>query len=263
MAAMYFFKKFIGTLLMPLPLGLALLAAALVLLGLTRRQRLGRWLALASLLLLFLTSSHWVAWHFDHFLTVRYPPWRVSAHSLKNAPSVVVVLGGGSINDARLPPVAQLSLVSLDRLIEGIRLYRALAPVNPQARLVLSGGGKPAGSGDAGIMRQVALSLGIPGSAMRLETRSLDTASQARRLKPMLGTHPFLLVTSAVHMPRAIALFQAQGLHPIAAPSDRLGLGMAPRWQAWQPDPANLNDFTAAWHEILGRAWAGLRGETR
>lgn len=30
----------------------------------------------------------------------------------------------------------------------------------------------------------------------------------------------FLLVTSAIHMPRAMQIFQDRGLHPIAAPTD-------------------------------------------
>ncbi len=255
---MFFLKKLIGMLLMPLPVALGLLLAALVLFWRQRRFRLARWLASAAWLLLFLAGSQWMAWQLEGPLTGRYPPWRVSQAG-SGAPATIVVLGGGKHRNARLPIVARLTQVSLNRLVEGIRLYRALHAIQPGERLLLSGG--PRRAPEALLMRQVALALGVPDAALELETTSLDTPSQARHLKPMLGARPFLLVTSAVHMPRAMALFKRQGLDPIPAASDWTASSPS-NWMSWLPNAATLQDASAAWHEILGRLWESLRGET-
>lgn len=272
---MFLFKKFLGGLLMPLPLALALLFAALILLWFTRRQRVGKALATAALLLLFFASSRWMAWWVSRPLTFRYPPWRVAARQpaapprlAPNAgvqialPARIVVLGGGAVPNRNLPLVARLSPASLDRLIEGIRVYRALSSGNANERLVLSGG-SIWGTPEAALMARLAHDLGIPRAGMRLDTRSRDTEDEARDLQPLLGAQPFLLVTSAVHLPRAMALFEKRGLHPIPVPADGAAAHGPGGWHDLIPAADDLVDTTAAWHEMLGRWWGDLRGETQ
>lgn len=72
----------------------------------------------------------------------------------------------------------------------------------------------------------------------------------------MWSVRPFksaLLVTSAVHMPRAMAVFQRAGLPVIASTTDVVIIdGSHDIWD-WLPDAAALNLTTAA-----AKEWAGL-----
>jgi uncharacterized SAM-binding protein YcdF (DUF218 family) len=112
-------------------------------------------------------------------------------------------------------------------------------------------------------MRALALDLGVPDSTIVIEDRSLDTKDQAVEIASMVGHEPFLLVTSAMHMPRSMSLFVNQGTAPIAAPTDHI----ARRSETIHPGgfyPSSLNMRAArtAWREFLGLVWAKIRGQT-
>ncbi len=161
----------------------------------------------------------------------------------------IVVLGGGQTEVPNMPPNSLLNSVSIDRLVEGVRLYRQL----PHAKLILSGGGENAKISEANHLSQVAAWFGIPKENILLETKSVNTKTEARAIKPMIGKEPFYLVTSAIHMPRAMALCQAQGLNPIAAPTDFSYYWNNKSWGLMIiPSPYNLCYLSIAMHEILG-----------
>ena len=90
-----------------------------------------------------------------------------------------------------------------------------------------------------------------------------DTEEEAARLREQLGDAPVALVTSAWHLPRAMALCAARGLHVLPCPTDFL-YGTPPRWRwsdyLWEV-PA-LERSTVAVHERLGRWWSQLRRRT-
>ena len=130
----------------------------------------------------------------------------------------VVVLGSANITDSTLPESNQLDTASLYRLVEGIRIQRQL----PQTLLVLSGGAHQDPRTNAEVARTVAESLGMNSGRMVTEERPHNTVEEAKLLQPMLKDMPFILVTSAAHMERAMKLFQEAGTHPIAAPTDFL-----------------------------------------
>lgn len=56
-------------------------------------------------------------------------------------------------------------------------------------------------------MEKLAESLGIPAKAIHLEIHSDDTYTEAQNVLPLVGHKPFILVTSAYHMPRSVGLF--------------------------------------------------------
>ncbi len=72
---------------------------------------------------------------------------------------------------------------------------------------------------DTEIMSRVAMDLGPDPRDIEVESRSKDTADQARVIKSFVGNYPFILVTSASHMPRSMALFKKAGLKPMPAPT--------------------------------------------
>ncbi len=170
----------------------------------------------------------------------------------------VVVLGGGHISDPRLPITGQISNSGLARLVEGIRIHQRLS----ESRLVLSGGVVFDPVSEAKTMADVAISIGVNQRSLLLETVSKDTKDQARNIKKITGNNRFILVTSASHMPRSMALFRKLGMKPIPAPTDyRIKKLQGIHPGSFFPSAMELRKMERAFHEYLGLAWAKLRGQ--
>ena len=135
---MFFVKKWLGSLLAPLPLGLGVAVAGLFFLWFSRRQRSGRILVTLGVAGLLLCSIGPLVNLLHGNLETRYPPYNIKDVPEDFRPAYIVVLGAGARPDARLPSTAQIGSNSLARLIEGIRIFRQ----NPGSRLLLSGVGK-------------------------------------------------------------------------------------------------------------------------
>ena len=126
------------------------------------------------------------------------------------------MLGGGHVSDPRLPANSQISAAALGRVVEGVRLYKAI----PGSKLLLSGGAVFDPVPEAEVMARIAVLLGVKPQDISLEPDSRDTADEAEIIAKMIGRERFILVTSASHMPRSMALFRKRGLQPIPAPTD-------------------------------------------
>ncbi len=255
---MFVAKKWLAALLMPLSLiGLLLLVGLLLLLAGRRRTGAGM-VAMATLTLLLLASAP-ISERIVAPLEYRHPP--IVDLGTVNHVSWIIVLGSGHTTTHDLPPNAELGRSALARLSEGVRLQQAL----PQATLLLSGGAVFDPVSNAHAMRRVAPLLGADMARLVVEERPRDTAEEARLIIERIGEQPFLLVTSASHMPRAMALFQGVGGQPIAAPTDYIVkhpvAGTDSHPGRWFPQPAHLADVQRAWHEYLGLLWSRLRGE--
>lgn len=261
---MFLFKKILSGFLYPLSLCLGILLLGVILLWNGRRQRQAKFLITLAAVILILYSYP----AFPDFLLRPLERWcppltdLTSLQKLQRDPQTairwIVVLGGGHAPDPQLPAASQLGATSLARLVEGIRLYRAL----PGSKLLVSGGPVFTSRPEAETMEQVARSLGVPQQDIILEPDSSDTREQSLLLKPKLHGKRFILVTSASHMPRSLALFHKSGLNPIPAPAGHL---VHQRREAFPgrlfPGSGNLHKAHVAWHEYLGLAWARLRGE--
>lgn len=93
-----------------------------------------------------------------------------------------------------------------------------------------------------------------------IENKSLDTADQARLISRIVGRDRFMLVTSAIHMPRSMALFRKSGLNPIPAPTNYIVVKQSrvhPR--AFFPGADSLDKMEAAVHEYLGLIWMHIQ----
>jgi len=123
----------------------------------------------------------------------------------------VVVLGGGQNNHPQLPVTNQISPESLVRLTEAVRIYRAI----PGSKIILSGDAIFNRVTEAETLSKTAVIMNINPRDLVLEDKSTDTEEEARYIQKIIGKDPFILVTSAFHMPRSMALFQKQGLSPI------------------------------------------------
>ncbi|HEY0884706.1 MAG TPA: YdcF family protein [Ramlibacter sp.] len=173
------------------------------------------------------------------------------------APAQAMVVLGGSIRGPRPPrrPYPDLG-ASADRLWHAARLHRAgKAPL-----LVLSGGTVLEGEApEAEAMRQFLVELGVPADAMVLESASVTTAENAAltaRLLRQRDIDQVLLVTSALHMRRARALFEREGIRVVPAPTDHQVVDRPFRLLDVVPDAEALEGSGHAIKEIVG-AWAG------
>ncbi len=245
-------RRMAATALMPLPVCLLLGFAGWILWSRGQRTKAGQTLVALSLVLLTVLGlppvGSALAGMLEHGL-VPFPGGPVD---------YVVVLGSGHVSDPELPVSSRLSEAGLYRLVEGLRIAQA----QPQSTLVLSGYGGADPRPNAEVYRDVAISLGFPVARIVTEGRPHTTAEEAELLEPLLRGHRFALVTSATHMPRAVALFRARDLVPVPAPTGYLSArvpGM--RVLDFVPEANALERAQRAWYEVLSRLWAHLRGD--
>ena len=246
------------------PLGLACL---LLLLGVVW-ARTRRVAIVLALVVLWVASSRFTAYTLMRSLEQRHP-------SLAGAPAAdaIVVLGGGTRSSDPPRPMTEVNEAG-DRLLYGALLYQGGA-----ADVVLVTGGsiewlQPAGiDAEANDMAALMRLLGVPPDALRLEADSRNTYENALFSQGMLaaeGLNVILLVTSAMHMPRSVPLFEAQGLRVTPAPTDYL-VSDAEWTNLWRgsfgamlinllPNVEYLTYTTRSLKEYIGIAVYSLRG---
>jgi uncharacterized SAM-binding protein YcdF (DUF218 family) len=130
------------------------------------------------------------------------------------------------------------------------------------SKLILSGGRGFDPVPNAKIMADVAIAIGLDKEDLVLESLSKDTEDEARLVQKIVGDDRFVLVTSAFHMPRSVALFKKLGMKPLPAPTghqvkERQGRSPAMVF----PRADNLRKAEMAFHEYLGSVWARIRGQ--
>lgn len=141
------------------------------------------------------------------------------------------------------------------------RLFRfaALARARPEARLVFAGGSGallPGRLREADVVRELLTSLGVEVDRIVFERASRNTYENAVNLKALVEPKPgeqWLLITSAVHMPRAVGVFRRLGWDVVADPVDYLSTGKA-RWL----DPDRGLDQRLGVLTIGIKEWLGL-----
>lgn len=259
----FLLKKLISYWLMPLPVCLVLLTVGFCLLRWPRWQRSGRRLIGAALLLLLLVTNKTFSVWITQPLESAYPAIPELALGAPLPPDLarcrfVVVLGSGHSDNDHFSSVNKLCESAHARLLEAVRLLRLL----PDAKLVTTGSsstgaGRPS---HAAVAVQAAVSLGFDPARAITVTDVLDTEDECAEVKKIVGDAPFVLVTSAWHMPRAMRLMHRAGLHPLAGPSDYGARQPAPTsWRDALWDVESLTRSTRAVHEAYGLAWTWLK----
>ena len=209
-----FLSKLLPLFVYPLGIACVLLVLALVF---GKHKRIRTALVIASLAVLYLASNRWVAYGLAQSLEWQYLPPEEVPHV-----QAIVVLGGGTESQQFPRPTVEINAAG-DRILYAAQLYReGIAPI-----LLLSGGSIDWQDGDGGTpaddMAKILKEIGIPESALWLQNRSQNTHDDAIFSSKMLkeaGTTQFVLVTSAAHMPRSVALFKHEGLDVVPAPVD-------------------------------------------
>jgi uncharacterized SAM-binding protein YcdF (DUF218 family) len=238
------------------PIGLVCLLILLAIL--TRRTKWQLPVLISAFVLLFVGSNRLVALWLARSLEWQYLPPKTLPEA-----DVIVVLSGGTLSQQYPRPTVEVDGDG-DRLIYAAMLYRQGAA----AHLLLSGGRidwLSTGNAAAEDMATVSELLGVPRQVMWLETTSRNTHENAVNSRAILeakGIQRIILVTSAAHMPRSIALFRKQGFDVIPAPSDfsatqaefdRLKTGGVGTWLlSMLPSAGNLSLVSGLLKEYIG-----------
>jgi uncharacterized SAM-binding protein YcdF (DUF218 family) len=247
--------KFLGRAALP-PASMILgLLLAVLLAGLGRRK-LARTVAVLAVLETALLSLPPVA---DFLMAPLENQARAAA--AKAAPccyDAIVVLGGG-IAPAIPPWLPDPDLnAAADRMWHAARLYKQ----GVAAKVIVSGGdvlgryGGVSSDTEAGAMAQFLTDLGVPASAIVSEAQSVNTRENIRLVRALVQDKPVALVTSGLHMPRAVRLASRYGLNVAAFPTDWTApwSARAP-WENWMPTAVALDISARSIWEYLALAF--------
>lgn len=259
-----FLSKFLPLFIYPLGLAIVLMLAAILF---WRKRKFAKVTLILAITILFVGGNRYLANSMAKSLEWQYP----TLESIKTI-DLIVVLGGATEPGIAPRPMTEVNAAG-DRIIYAAKLYHD----HPEAKLLLSGGDIDfldlSDSTPAGDMAALLKLMGVPESAMILQDQSQNTYEDAlyscEKIKSA-GYEDVVLVTSAMHMPRSVKLFQKQGCAVLPAPTDFTITETA--WQqTWQPSfeefiinlvpsYSNMSQVTKVMKEYLGMFTYRLKG---
>ncbi|MDI3548500.1 MAG: hypothetical protein PWR10_2152 [Halanaerobiales bacterium] len=239
------------------PPGLFILLWLIITIYLMARARsfLIKFLAFFTLLLMFLTFS---GLGIKIFLIRLEDTYQDQTGSFTRSYPIVIL--GGGINYGFGRGEAELNSITLQRLVKGYRLFNKLG-----GSIIFTGGigvGQQEIS-EAEIAAEWLREMGVPEDKIVRESRARSTYENGLYVKEWLDNHNYhgrvYLVTSAVHLPRAMMVFYKQGIKAIPVPAGYLSSHRL-SWLDYLPNRAALNANLAAIHEWAGILWYKFRG---
>jgi len=244
------FIKIISALLYPL--GLVVISGLFALIfALMKAKGKSKFMTLISVCILLVSSNPVFSRFLVSKLENQFPQQSIEKITSHQA---IIVLGGG----LRLPngpeQAAQLASGS-DRYWLAAQLYLA-----GKAPLVIVTGGnvyeRQGIKSEAFYVAEILERWGVPESAIVIETSSRTTGQNAGNVEPLLrekGIENVLLVTSAIHMPRAYSLFESLPIELTPVVADVLiQPDTSPPIFSFLPSADALKATTRALHEYYG-----------
>ncbi len=250
-------RDFISILIMPLTIFWLLIISAAVLF-LVKRKKSSVFLIFTSLLWLLIITTRFISDRLVNRLENQYTPLVLTDSITGRYPVYIMILGAGYYADDRFTAIDRISANSLCRLAEGIRLQRLITG----SKIVLSGDNTSEHGNQAELMTRAAVSLGVQSSFIEKIGGARNTGDEASRFYSTFGnTGSLILVTDAVHMPRAMKLFRKAGLNPVASPTNHL-IKKEPADNGFKRIPLadNIVNMEYAIHEYAGLLWTDLGG---
>jgi len=249
-------KKVITALLYPASI-ISISGCLMVVFKKFRAIKLSRLCGLIFVVSFLLSTNPLFARWFAYSLERQYP--QVPITNIKSH-DVVIVLGGG----LRIPtqPAIQTQLSSgSDRYWYAVQLYRA----GKAERILISAGNIIEQEGlftEAVYAKQLLELWGVPSDAILIEGKSRTTSENQQQVVSLIdkhGVNSALLVTSALHMPRAYSLFKNTSIKITPASADVLirdadsigFLNWVPSASAMQLTTVTLHEYYAIWYGSL------------
>jgi uncharacterized SAM-binding protein YcdF (DUF218 family) len=234
------------------PIGLASLCVCLAWLYRIRgRVLVAKYLFATALLILLLSSNLMLASKLVFSLERQYPQLELASISKHDA---IIVLGGG----LRIPtePAKHVQLArGSDRYWYAARLFRA----GKAEKIIISGGNvyqQPGLQAEAYYASKLLQQWGVPEDAIEVDLGSRTTAQNQNNTAKLISETRIksaVLVTSAIHMPRAYALFSKLPIKITAASADVLIRQQNyPTILEYIPSASALKLTTVAMHEYYG-----------
>ncbi len=243
-----FFKKLITFFIEPLGFILTLFV-------------LGLWFLFASKQKL---AKQFLSFSFGFLLLFSYPPFsnylvkklenQYPKYNYNTDIKYIHVLGSGHNTDILQPISSNIASGGTKRVLEGIIIHKKI----PNSKIIFTGYEGDTNETNAKMNSKLALALGVDEKNMILNGIPNDTRMEALYMKSIVGSEPFVLVTSATHMPRSMMLFKSMGMEPIPAPTDFHKYEINTYFKA--PNIGALKNSRMAIHEFLGILWAKIRG---
>ncbi|WP_275564865.1 ElyC/SanA/YdcF family protein [Marinomonas maritima] len=242
---LFYIKKTVGMMLMPIPLTLLIMCLSFLLMR--KRPKPAKFFLFCGILLLGLTSWNPMA---DRLISTVEKDMYI--FDIKNPVDVVIVLGSGHKDLNNTPAVMKLGSSALFRLEEGLRILSA----NPNATLFVSGYSGGMSESHAIVMRNASIELGVSSNKIRTFPLAKDTQEEAKSMAPYLKGKRVALVTEASHLKRATIFFKQAGIDTIPAPAMYLGSDTSD----WQINANASYKSERAFYEWLGRTWQWIKG---
>lgn len=206
----FLIKKLIGGMMMPMSIVFLLGILGLLFLFI-KKYNYAKVFLVSSFVILFVFS-------YNPISNMIISNLEYSNKALIQVPSdikYIAVLGSGHTSNDNISIISQMDESSLARVSEGVLLYHKIG----DAKLIFSGYSGNDAVPHAFMQKKLAIELGVKEEDIITFSNPKDTYEEAVAIKELLGNEPFILVTNAFHMSRAIDTFNLVGLSPIPAPT--------------------------------------------
>jgi uncharacterized SAM-binding protein YcdF (DUF218 family) len=248
---MLFLSKLIS--LFVLPLGLIIVLSIAVFLSLVfNKHRMAKWLLVIQLLLIWLSSMP----AFSDYLAATWEQKYLPVAIADSPTADIIVILGGAVEGVVPPRVEEDLGDGADRILHAMRLFKA----GKAEKILVVGGNLPwlgVEVAEAEVIRSLLEEWGVPADAIHTSGESRNTyenAVEAKQVLGELGLSRVLLVTSALHMPRALSVFKTAGIDVTPSPTDFIAVDRGGyHIMAFVPDVAALSLTTS-----LAREWMGI-----
>ncbi len=164
----------------------------------------------------------------------------------------IYVLGAGASSKSTLPASMNLYPSTLIRLVEGIRIYNYLK----NSILITSAAGKRNAKSQAELAKETAIALGVKKENIEMLATPKSTLEEALAFKKRFGSNKnVVIVTRALHMPRAIEIFKDQGINVTPAPTDYIYIDDGYRYNGFTLPNLGSIQIMNIYHVTILKKW--------
>jgi len=161
---------------------------------------------------------------------------------------VAIVFGSGVWRGNRPSPILY------DRIATSVELYRS----GKVKKLLMSGDNRFLNYNEPAVMRDAALSMGVPDSDIVLDYAGRRTFDTCYRAKEIFGVENAVLVTQRFHLDRAMYLCSSVGINSVGVVADRQNYSTGSNvWSSAREIGANLG----AWFDLRILSPTSVMGE--